>query len=303
MAGQGFRERKKGVSKFSPKPVSGRVSKNVSGEVSKAGYGQKPESVPDGVGASMSVLRAEAGTSPAGEVYRKLGRDEFEDIASRILYEDNHILIFNKRAGEIVQGDKTGDEPLGDTLKAFVAQRDSKPGRVFMGVPHRLDRPVSGIVMFAKTSKALERLNMMFRDGSVSKIYWAIVCARPAEDKGELRHYLLRNEKQNKSYAYDSLKPGAKEAILRYELLRVTKNYFLLEVTLLTGRHHQIRCQLSAMGCPIRGDLKYGAPRSNRDGSISLHARRISFVHPVKKEPVVVEAEPVGWPDFFSENR
>jgi 23S rRNA pseudouridine1911/1915/1917 synthase len=217
---------------------------------------------------------------------------EYEDITSRILYEDNHLLVFNKRSGEIVQGDKTGDEPLSDTLKAYVAQRDSKPGQVFMGVPHRLDRPVSGVVIFAKTSKALERLNEMFRSegDKIQKRYRALVekCPEPAE--GELVHYLLRNEKQNKSYAYPQPRNGAKESRLRYRLVHPTINYFLVEVELLTGRHHQIRCQLSTIGSVIKGDLKYGARRSNRDGGISLHAYSVSFIHPVKKERVEVIA-------------
>lgn len=226
------------------------------------------------------------------EFYRHIPADEFEDITSRILYEDNHLLVFNKRSGEIVQGDKTGDEPLSEKLKAFVAQRDSKPGQVFMGVPHRLDRPVSGVVILAKTSKALERLNEMFRSegDKIQKRYRALVekCPEPAE--GELVHYLLRNEKQNKSYAYTQPRNGAKESRLRYRLLHPTIRYFLVEVELLTGRHHQIRCQLSTIGSVIKGDLKYGARRSNRDGGISLHAYSVSFIHPVKKERVEVIA-------------
>lgn len=226
--------------------------------------------------------------------YRELSEKESGDLARRILFEDNHLLIFNKRAGEIVQGDKTGDEPLSETLKAFIAARDVKPGRVFLGVPHRLDRPVSGAAVFAKTSKCLERLNAMFREGDVHKTYWAQTCARPEPAEGELQHWLYRNEKQNKSYAFDREKNGTKRAVLRYRVLRDTARYHLVEVELLTGRHHQIRCQLSAVGCPIKGDLKYGAPRSNPDGGISLHARSIRFVHPVRKEEVAVEA-PVDW--------
>ena len=222
-------------------------------------------------------------------IYRQLSREEFEDIASRIVYEDNHILVFNKRTGEIVQGDKTGDEPLSETLKAFMAMRDSKPGHVFMGVTHRLDRPVGGVVVFAKTSKALERLNEAFRKGEVRKSYWAMVCACPSPESGELSGWMLRNEKQNKSYVYPSERPGAKLAKLRYRLLKPTDRYWLVEVELLTGRHHQIRCQLADMGCPIKGDLKYGAPRSNKDGGISLYAKRVEFVHPVRKEQVTVE--------------
>lgn len=219
---------------------------------------------------------------------------DFEDIASRILYEDNHLLIINKRVGEIVQGDKTGDEPLSDALKEFIAQRDQKPGNVFIGVPHRLDRPVSGIAIFAKTSKALERLNEMFRVGSVHKTYWALTEQCPQPEEGELKHYLLRNESQNKSYPYNKPTEGAKEARLRYHLLRRTTNYFLVEVELITGRHHQIRCQLAAIGCPIKGDLKYGARRSNNDGGISLHAHSVKFIHPVKKIEMEVIA-PVDW--------
>lgn len=231
-------------------------------------------------------------------IYRKLTETESDDIRHRILFEDNHLLVFNKRAGEIVQGDKTGDEPLSETLKAFVAQRDAKPAHVFMGVPHRLDRPVSGVTVFAKTSKCLERLNAMFRDGEIHKTYWALTCARPDPPEGELRHWLYRNEKQNKSYAYECERNNTKLACLRYRVLRDTDRYHLLEVELLTGRHHQIRCQLAAVGCPIKGDLKYGAPRSNPDGSISLHARRITFLHPVRKEPLSVEA-PVDWRELL----
>ena len=233
-------------------------------------------------------------------IYAELSAEAFADITSRILYEDNHVLVINKRVGEIVQGDKTGDEPLCDTLKAFIAQRDSKPGRVFMGVPHRLDRPVSGIAMFAKTSKALERLNEAFRDGSIYKTYWALTCAAPQPAEGELKDMLLRNEKQNKSYICKGGNPAAKEARLRYRTLRQFDRYTLVEVELLTGRHHQIRCQLSGIGCPIKGDLKYGAPRSNRDGGINLHARSIVFIHPTRKEPVTVVA-PVEWPPFVQE--
>ena len=233
-------------------------------------------------------------------IYEMLSPEAFDDLASRILYEDNHVLVINKRVGEIVQGDKTGDEPLCDTLKAFIAQRDDKPGRVFMGVPHRLDRPVSGIALFAKTSKALERLNEAFRTGEVHKTYWALTCQKPQPAEGELKDMLLRNEKQNKSYICTNGNPAAKEARLRYKTLRQFDRYTLVEVELLTGRHHQIRCQLSGIGCPIKGDLKYGAPRSNRDGGINLHARSIVFTHPTRKEPVTVVA-PVEWPPFIQE--
>ena len=235
--------------------------------------------------------------------YRELTQEDYSDIAKRILYEDNHVLIFNKRPGEIVQGDKTGDEPLSETLKAFIAMRDNKPGQVFMGVPHRLDRPVSGVAMFAKTSKCLERMNEAFREGAVHKIYWALTCEKPNPEAGELKHYLFRNEKQNKSYPYtegEKAPQGAKEARLKYRTIKSFDRYHLVEVELLTGRHHQIRCQLSAIGCVIRGDLKYGAPRSNKDGGINLHARSITFVHPTKKEEITVCA-PVSWPPFIEE--
>ena len=215
---------------------------------------------------------------------------DFSDLASRILYEDNHLLVFNKKPGEIVQGDRTGDTPLSEDLKAFIKQRDGKPGNVFLGVPHRLDRPVSGIVIFAKTSKALERLAAMFREGSVHKTYLALCCGEPWDDEGLLEDWLSRNEKQNKSYVVREGTPGAKLARLRYRFVQRTERYSLLEVELLTGRHHQIRCQLSHMGCPIKGDLKYGAPRSNPDGGICLHSRRAVFVHPVQKVELTVEA-------------
>ena len=234
-------------------------------------------------------------------IYRTLEPEEYTDLESRILYEDNHLLVVNKKPGEIVQGDKSSDEPLTETYKAFVAQRDSKPGQVFMGLPHRLDRPVSGVVVLAKTSKALERLNAMFRDGGVTKAYWALVCKEPQEKEKLLEGMLWRNEKQNKSYMCrpGTVRRDAKLAKLIYKYIGKTERYFLLEVELLTGRHHQIRCQLSDMGCPIKGDLKYGAPRSNPDGSISLHAKRITFVHPVKKEHLVIEAPvPSSWPEI-----
>ena len=231
-------------------------------------------------------------------IYRQLNPEEYSDLASRILYEDNHLLVVNKKVGEIVQGDKTSDEPLTETYKAFIAQRDAKPGQVFMGLPHRLDRPVSGIVVLAKTSKALERLNAMFRDSDISKVYWALVCKEPAQKEQLLEGMLWRNEKQNKSYMCrpGSSRKDAKLAKLTYKYIGKTERYFLLEVELMTGRHHQIRCQLADMGCPIKGDLKYGAPRSNPDGGISLHARRITLTHPVKKEPITIEAPvPQSW--------
>ncbi len=203
-----------------------------------------------------------------------------------VVYEDNHIIVVNKTASEIVQGDKTGDTPLSETVKLYLKEKYAKPGNVFIGVTHRLDRPVSGLVVFAKTSKALSRLNEMFRIGEVKKTYWAIVKNCPPQTEGELVHYLVRNEKQNKSYAYDKEVKNSKKAILHYRLIGHSENYYLLEVDLKTGRHHQIRCQLAKMGCPIKGDLKYGFPRSNPDGSICLHARRVRFVHPVSKQEI-----------------
>jgi 23S rRNA pseudouridine1911/1915/1917 synthase len=207
-----------------------------------------------------------------------------------VVYEDNHLIIVNKSSSEIVQGDKTGDKPLAEMVKEYIKQKYHKPGNVFLGVVHRLDRPVSGLVVFARTSKALARLNEMFRTKEVHKTYWAIVGNCPPTEEGELVHWLVRNEKQNKSYAYDKEKPEAKKAILDYRLIGRSERYFLLEVDLKTGRHHQIRCQLAKMGCPIKGDLKYGSPRSNPDGSICLHARRVRFVHPVSKQEIDVEA-------------
>lgn len=207
-----------------------------------------------------------------------------------VVYEDNHLIIVNKSSSEIVQGDKTGDKPLAEMVKEYIKQKYHKPGNVFLGVVHRLDRPVSGLVVFARTSKALARLNEMFRTKEVHKTYWAIVGNCPSAEEGELVHWLVRNEKQNKSYAYDKEKPEAKKAILDYKLIGRSERYFLLEVDLKTGRHHQIRCQLAKMGCPIKGDLKYGSPRSNPDGSICLHARRVRFVHPVSKQEIDVEA-------------
>ena len=206
----------------------------------------------------------------------------------QVLYEDNHIIVVYKESGEIVQGDKTGDKPLSETIKAWIKEKYAKPGNVFLGVVHRLDRPVSGLVVFAKTSKALSRLNDMFRKGEVRKTYWAMVQTPPAEPEGTLTNWLVRNEKQNKSYAYDHEVPNAKKAILEYKTVGQTEHYTLLEVNLLTGRHHQIRCQLSAIGCPIKGDLKYGARRSNPDGSISLLSRTVEFIHPVSKENISV---------------
>lgn len=209
----------------------------------------------------------------------------------QVLYEDNHLIIVNKAPGQIVQADRTGDRPLADLVRQYLKERYAKPGAVFLGVPHRLDRPVSGCVVFARTSKALQRMNALFREGhQVDKTYWAIVSNRPPAPEGHLTHWLTRNERQNKSYAHPRQVPGSKCAELTYRLIARSDRYFLLQVKLLTGRHHQIRCQLAAMGCPIKGDLKYGAPRSNPDGSISLHARAIAFEHPVSHRPVSVQA-------------
>lgn len=207
-----------------------------------------------------------------------------------VVYEDNHIIIVNKKSGEIVQGDKTGDEPLSETVKAYIKEKYQKSGNVFLGVVHRLDRPVGGLVVFARTSKALSRLNEMFRVGDVHKTYWAIVRNRPPKDEDTLTNWLMRNTTQNKSYAYQREVPNSKKAILKYRLIGHTDNYYLLEINLMTGRHHQIRCQLAAMGCPIRGDLKYGAKRSNPDGSISLLSHHVEFVHPVSKQVISVDA-------------
>lgn len=208
----------------------------------------------------------------------------------QILYEDNHIIIVNKASGEIVQGDKTGDIPLSETVKQYIKEKYNKPGNVFLGVTHRLDRPVWGIVIFAKTSKALTRLNEMFRKGEVHKTYWAIVKNCPDTPSATLNHWILRNEKQNKSYAYDHEVKDSKLATLNYKVIGHTDRYALVEVELLTGRHHQIRCQLAKIGSPIKGDLKYGADRSNPDGSICLLSRHCEFVHPVSKETISVDA-------------
>ena len=212
----------------------------------------------------------------------------------QVVYEDNHIIIVNKESGEIVQGDKTGDRPLSEIVKDYIKEKYQKPGAVFLGVVHRLDRPVSGLVVFARTSKALTRLNKMFAEkDNIKKTYWAIVEREKGivkSESGELIHWLVRNEQQNKSYAYDHEVPRSKKAQLRYRVLTQGDNYDLVEVELLTGRHHQIRCQLSTIGCPIKGDLKYGARRSNPDGSISLQSHRIEFIHPVSKETICIEA-------------
>lgn len=208
----------------------------------------------------------------------------------QIIYEDNHLIVVNKAPGEIVQGDKTGDQPLSEAVALYLKQRYNKPGNAFVGVVHRLDRPVGGLVIFAKTSKALERMNQLFREGKVEKHYWAIVANAPNPEQGRLIHWLKKNEKQNKSYASNSPKDGAKRAELTYRTLAKSKNYTLLDVQLLTGRHHQIRCQLAAIGSPIKGDLKYGAPRSNPDASISLLSYQINFEHPVSHLPISLTA-------------
>ena len=218
-----------------------------------------------------------------------------------VLYEDNHIIAVNKKTSDIVQGDKTGDTPLSEFVKKYIKEKYNKPGEVFVGTVHRIDRPVSGIVLFAKTSKALARLNAMFQTKEIQKTYWAVVKNKPKNESGKLVHYLRKNEAKNMSKSYDKETPGALRSELDYELICSSDNYYLLEIKPLTGRHHQIRVQLSAMGCPIKGDLKYGFDRSNKDASIHLHARKIEFIHPVKKEPVVIIAPPpneVLWNEF-----
>jgi 23S rRNA pseudouridine1911/1915/1917 synthase len=202
----------------------------------------------------------------------------------QVLFEDNHLIVINKRPGDIVQGDKTGDKPLSDTIKAYLKKKYNKPGNVYLGVVHRLDRPTSGIVVFAKTSKALPRLNKMFAEKDAKKTYWAVVKNRPDEPEKKLIHWMKRNTKQNKSYANSKEVNDSKKAILTYKLIKKLDNYYLLEIDLETGRHHQIRSQLTAIGCPIKGDLKYGFNRSNENGSIHLHARKLKLMHPVKKE-------------------
>lgn len=209
-----------------------------------------------------------------------------------ILFEDNHLIAVNKQVSDLVQADQTGDEVMGDQIKAYLKKKYNKPGDVFLGVVHRLDRPVTGVVVFARTSKALTRMNNLFKEHQVKKTYWAVVRERPQEVEDDLLHYLLRDSKQNKSHAFNRPKNGAKEARLTYRLIGSTNNFYLLEVDLHTGRHHQIRSQLAKIGCPIKGDLKYGFARSNQGGGIHLHARKISFTHPVTKEEVVIVANP-----------
>jgi 23S rRNA pseudouridine1911/1915/1917 synthase len=221
----------------------------------------------------------------------------------QVLYEDNHIIIVNKRPSEIVQGDKSGDEPLSERVKQYIKIKYNKPGDVFLGVVHRLDRPVSGIVIFARTSKALTRLNEMLREKQIKKTYWAITANLPREESEHLIDYLVRDSVKNKSFITKENKKGAKRAELIYTHIKGSDKYHLTEVELLTGRHHQIRVQLAHMGCPIRGDVKYGAQRTNKDASIHLHARRIEFLHPVKKEPIQIEANPPDDPlwNYFAE--
>lgn len=211
----------------------------------------------------------------------------------QVVYEDNHIIIVNKEVGEIVQGDKTGDTPLSEFVKQYIKEKYNKPGNVFCGVVHRIDRPVSGLVIFARTSKALERLNKMLRDGEIHKTYWALVEGKPKQSEATLENYLVSDGRINKTFVSSPSNPDAKKSVLKYRTIAVGDRYSLLEVNLLTGRKHQIRCQLSNMGNPIKGDLKYGAKRSNRDGGISLQAHRIEFVHPVSKEDIAVELPPL----------
>ena len=210
----------------------------------------------------------------------------------QVIYEDNHLIAINKRPGDIVQGDKTGDAPLSEIVKLYIKEKYNKPGNVYLGVAHRLDRPTSGIVVFAKTSKALPRLNKLFAEKMTKKTYWAVVKKLPEKREDTLTHWLKRNTKQNKSYANKKEVPASKKAILSYQTVKELNNYFLLEIDLKTGRHHQIRAQLTAIGCPVKGDLKYGFDRSNKDGSIHLHARKLSFIHPVKKELLELTATP-----------
>lgn len=209
-----------------------------------------------------------------------------------VLFEDNHLIAINKRPGDIVQGDKTGDMPLSEVVKLYIKEKFNKPGNVYLGVAHRLDRPTSGIVVFAKTSKALPRLNKLFAEKEAKKTYWAIVKNLPKKNEDTLTHWLKRNNKQNKSYAHIKEIPESKKAILDYKVIKKLDRYYLLEINLHTGRHHQIRAQLAAIGCPIKGDLKYGFDRSNPNASIHLHARRLSLIHPVRKEPIEIVAKP-----------
>ena len=220
-----------------------------------------------------------------------------------ILYEDNHIIAVNKKAGEIVQGDKTEDEPLSERVKAYIKKKHNKPGDVYLGIIHRLDRPVGGVIVFAKTSKALTRMNKQFQDRAIQKTYWAVVEKLPPHNEAVVISYLKKNQEKNRSRAYDKEVKGSKKSELEYSLVGRSKNYFYVEVKPKTGRHHQIRVQLSHIGCPIKGDVKYGANRTNRDGSIHLLARSLEFVHPVKKEPMLIKANPPQkdplWAEFL----
>ncbi len=218
-----------------------------------------------------------------------LGMQKFEP---NVLFEDNHLIVINKPAGMLVQGDRTGDIPLVEYIKAYIKDKYNKPGKVFLGIPHRIDRPTSGILVFARTSKALERMNRLFKEREVEKTYWAVVKNCPKKKEGQLENFLFKNQQKNKSYALREEKKGTKKAILSYKWLGQSDHYHLLEVYPQTGRHHQIRVQLAAIGSPIKGDLKYGAPRSNKDASIHLHARKIKFIHPVQKEPLEIVAPP-----------
>lgn len=225
--------------------------------------------------------------------------------AEDVLYEDNHLIAINKNPSDIVQGDKTGDEPLSESVKKYIKEKYQKPGNVFIGLIHRLDRPASGVVVFARTSKALSRMNELIRDNKIRKTYWAVVKNKPPENEGILVHYLIKNQSRNTSFAYAEPGKERKKAELKYRIVDKSDNYYLLEIDLITGRHHQIRVQLSAIGCPIKGDLKYGFDRSNRNASIHLHAREISFVHPVSKVKIQITADPPGDPlwDHFSVTR
>ena len=208
----------------------------------------------------------------------------------QVLFEDNHIIAINKRCGDIVQGDKTGDKPLSEIVKSFIKTKYSKPGNVYLGIPHRLDRPTSGVVMFAKTSKSLSRLNKIFKDGKAQKYYWAVTKNNPEKQEDTLIHWLRKNEKTNKSTYFKKETVKAKKAVLHYRVLKKLERYFIIEIELVTGRHHQIRCQLSAIGCPVRGDLKYGYDRSNNDGGIDLHAKKIIFEHPINGKKIIIDA-------------
>ncbi len=225
-------------------------------------------------------------------------------ISNRILYEDNHLIIVNKLVSEIVQEDKTGDTPLVEDVRLYIKEKYQKPGNVYTGIVHRIDRPVSGAVVFAKTSKGLSKMNYLIRHHGMKKIYWAIVQNKPEPEAAELHHHMTRDRVKNKSTAHSEKQPDSKDAFLKYRLIGKSDYYYLLEINLKTGRHHQIRSQLAAIGCPIKGDLKYGFPRSNKDASISLHAKSVKFYHPVKKETIFVEAPTPPDPlwDYFSEN-